>query len=548
MKKGLLFSMLLVIVFGCQRQPSYVIPPWRPYDESKELAENANHPSKKMQYKLIQSKLLDKNEVWKVVADQLCDFTEEKYQALKPFILEQDIPTLQSNVKSGILTYETLTQWYLYRIVKFENDRDKALNVLISINPEAVNEARKRDKNRSSADHPIYGIPILLKDNIGMEGLPTTAGAAALIDNRSKDAFITAAIKEKGGIILGKTNLSEWANYLCQDCPNGYSAVGGQTLNAYGRKKIDTGGSSSGSGVAMAANYAAAAVGTETSGSILSPSSKNSIVGLKPTVGLLSRSGIVPLSGTVDTPGPITRNVTDNAILLSAMSGKDPTDPATKDHPGKLKYWENLSTGTLKGLRFGVFKSFLKDSIYKATTEKISSLGGIIITFEPEQVKLDDFGTMLSADMKTDLPDYLSKYASGVAVRNISDIIAFNRKDSLIKIPYGQVRFEEMQAKNISQEELIQMRNRLHLGGVNYFEKPMVENNLDAVLSIDNRSAGFAAAAKYPCLALPMGYRVNGEPCSITFIARPFEEDKLLKMGYAFEKETRIRKMPVDYR
>lgn len=540
--------MLIVLAFAFKQQPCTHIPPWRPYDESEELAANANHPSKKMQFKLIQSKLMDKNEIWKIVSDQLCDFTEEKYQALKPFILEQDIPTLQLHIKSGILTYETLIQWYLYRIVKFENDRDKALNVLISINPDAVSEARKRDKNRSTADHPLYGMPILLKDNIGLEGLPTTAGAVALMDNRSLDAFITTAIKEKGGIILGKTNLSEWANYLCQDCPNGYSAVGGQTLNAYGRKKIDTGGSSSGSGAAMAANYAAAAVGTETSGSILSPSCKNSIVGLKPTVGLLSRSGIVPLSGTVDTPGPMTRNVTDNAILLSAMSGKDLSDPATKDHPGKLKYWENLSAATLKGLRFGVIKSFLKDSLYKLTTGKIASLGGILIEFEPEQVKFDDFGTMLSADMKTDLPDYLAKYASGVTLRTISDIITFNRKDSLIRILYGQARFEEMQTKNISQEELIQLRNRLHRDGVNYFEKPMVENQLDAILSIDNRNAGYAAAAKYPCLALPMGYRVNGEPCSLTFIARPFEEDKLLKMGYAFEQGTRIRKMPVDYR
>lgn len=548
MKKVLLFSMLFLLVFACKRQPCPVIPPWSPYDESKELAENALHPSKKMQYKLIQSKLLDKNEIWKIVSDQICDFSEEKYQKLKPFILEQDIPTLQSNVKSGILTYETLTQWYLYRIVKFENDKDKALNVIIAINPDAVSEARKRDKNRSAADHPLYGMPILIKDNIGLEGLPTTAGAAALMNNRSQDAFITASIKDKGGIILGKTNLSEWANYLCQDCPNGYSAVGGQTLNAYGRRKIDTGGSSSGSGVAMAANYAAAAVGTETSGSILSPSSKNSVVGLKPTVGLLSRSGIVPLSGTVDTPGPMTRNVTDNAILLSAMSGKDVTDSATKDHPGKLKYWENLAAGTLKGLRFGVIKSFLKDSIYKVTTEKIESLGGILIDIEPEQLKFDDFSTMLSADMKKDLPEYLAKYASGVAIHDISDIIAFNRKDSLIRIPYGQVRFLEMQAKNVSQTDLIQVRNRLHQDGVNYFVKPMVENQLDAILSVDNRNAGYAAAAKFPCLALPMGYRSNGEPCSITFIGRPFEEDKLLKIGYAFEQASRIRKMPLDYR
>lgn len=539
--------MFIVLALGCKQQPCSVIPPWKSYDESAELAANANHPSKKLRYKLIQSKLLDKNEIWKVVADQLCDFTEDKYQALKPFILEQDIPTLQSHIKSGILTYESLTQWYLYRIVKFENDRDKALNAIISINPDAVGEARKRDKNRSSGDHPLYGMPILIKDNIGFEGLPTTAGAAALMDNRSADAFITKAIKEKGGIILGKTNLSEWANYLCQDCPNGYSAVGGQTLNAYGRKNIDAGGSSSGSGVAMAANFAAAAVGTETSGSILSPSSKNSIVGLKPTVGLLSRSGIVPLSGTVDTPGPMTRNVTDNAILLSVLSGADSADPATQAHPGKLNYWEYLSSGTLVGMRFGVIKSFLKDTIYKETTEKIALLGGVILEFEPEPLKFDDFGTMLSADIKSDLTDYLTKYASALPFRNLSEIIAFNRKDSLLRIPYGQFRFNEAMAKSISQEELILLRNRLHQDGVNYFEKPMVENQLDAILSIDNRNAGYAAAAKYPCLAVPMGYRVNGEPCSLTFITRPFEEVKLLKMAYAFEQASRIRRMPADY-
>ncbi len=207
------------------------------------------------------------------------------------------------------------------------------LNSIIAINPDAVSEARKRDKNRSDGDHPIYGMPVLLKDNIGMQGLPVTAGAAALANNMAADAFITERIKEKGGIILGKTNLSEWANYLSSACPNGYSAVGGQSLNPYGRRKLDTGGSSSGSGTAMAANYAAAAVGTETSGSILSPSSANSLVGLKPTVGLLSRAGIVPLSGTLDTPGPMTRTMTDNAILLSALSGEDSTDIVTKENP-----------------------------------------------------------------------------------------------------------------------------------------------------------------------------------------------------------------------
>ena len=540
--KNVIF-LLLLFTLACNQKPNTVISPWIPYDESAELAKNADNKSKKMQFKLIQSKILDKNEIWKNVSHQISNFSEEDYQTLKPLIFEQDIPTIQANIQSGDLTYETLTQWYLYRIVKYENDRDKSLYAIIDINPDAVNEARKRDKNKSAMDHPVYGMPILLKDNINMEGMPTTAGAHALRNNKTSDAFIVDRIKEKGGIILGKTNLSEWANFLSSGCPNGYSAVGGQTLNPYGRKIIDTGGSSSGSAVSMAANYAAAAVGTETSGSILSPSGKNSVVGLKPTVGLLSRGGIIPISGTYDTPGPMTRNVMDNAILLSAMSGEDNADPATKDNPKNKKYWEELKTGSLKGLRFGVIKNFLKDSIYKLTIEKIISLGGIAIEFEPEQISFENFSTVLSADMKADLPKYLNKYASDeVAFRSVSDIVDYNKKDSLIRIPYGQDLFTGILEVDISQEDLIQLKTKLHKEGVNFFEKPMAEHQLDAILSINNRNAGYAAVAEYPCITVPMGYMETGDPTGLTFIARPFEEDKLLKIGFAFEQATRIRK------
>jgi amidase len=542
--KNVIF-LLLLFTIACNQKPKTVISQWIPYDESAELAVNAKHVSRKMQFKLIQSKVLDKNDIWKNVSPQISNFSEEDYQALKPLIFEQNIPTIQAHIQSGALTYEKLTQWYLYRIVKYENDKDKFLNAIIDINPDAVSEARNRDKNRSAMDHPVYGMPILLKDNINLEGMPTTAGAHALRNNKTSDAFIADRIKEKGGIILGKTNLSEWANFLSQNCPNGYSAVGGQTLNPYGRKIIDTGGSSSGSAVAMAANYAAAAVGTETSGSILSPSSKNSIVGLKPTVGLLSRGGIVPISGTYDTPGPMTRNVIDNAILLSAMSGEDNADPATKDNPKNKKYWEELKNGSLKGLRFGVNKAFLKDSVFKLTVEKIISLGGIVIEFEPEQINFENFTTVLSADMKADLPKYLNKYASEkVTVRSVSDITDYNKKDSLIRIPYGQDLFTGILKTVISQEELIQLKLRLHNEGVSFFEKPMTEYQLDAILSINNRNAGYAAVAQYPCLTVPMGFMETGDPSSITFIARPFEEDKLLKMGFAFEQATRMRKLP----
>ncbi len=539
---------LLILLFGCNQQPKTVITPWVPYDESKELAENAEHGSVKMRYKLIQSKILDKNEIWKNVSGQISDFSEEDYQTLKPLIFEQDIPTIQSHVKSGDLSYEKLTQWYLYRIVKYENDKNKFLNAVIHINPDAVNEARKKDQYKSNENHPIYGMPILIKDNINTESMPTTAGAHAFKSNNSSDAFIVERIKENGGIILGKTNLSEWANFLCLGCPNGYSAVGGQTLNAYGRKIFDTGGSSSGSGVSMAVNYAAAAVGTETSGSILSPSSKSSLVGLKPTVGLLSRGGIVPISSTLDTPGPMTRNVIDNAILLSAMTGEDKSDPATKGNPKDKTYWEDLKTGTLEGLRLGVNKNFLEDSVYKLTVEKIKSLGATAIEFEPEKINTEGFGALLRADMKTDLPNYINEYASEeILFRSVSEIVDYNKEDTLVRIPYGQARFEGILSTNMSNEDLVQLRKQLHKEGVRFFEKPMVENQLDAILSIDNRNARNAAMAKYPCLTVPMGYKEDGLPTGITFIARPFEEDKLLKMAFAFEQATKARKLPKDY-
>jgi amidase len=551
-KKIFMKSIILLIILlfvGTDLQKVTVISPWVRYDESAELAGNAKHPSEKMRFRLIQSKILDKNDIWKNVAGQIANFSEEDYIKLKPFILEQDIPSIQSHIKSGDLTYEKLTQWYLYRIVKFENNRNTTLNNIISINPDAVNEARNRDRNKSAGNHQVYGMPILLKDNIDFEGLPATAGASALLNNYATDAFIVKRIKEKGGIILGKVNLSEWANYLSAFCPNGYSAVGGQTLNPYGRRIFDTGGSSSGSGTSMAANYAAAAVGTETSGSILSPSSANSIVGLKPTVGLLSRGGIIPISGTLDTPGPMTRNVTDNAILLSAMSGEDVSDEATRNNPKNVNYPGGLRSSTLKGLRFGVPRSFLTDSLYKLNIEKIRSLGGVIVEFDPEKISLPGFSTLLSGDMKTDLPDYLKKYGSReVKFRSVAEIYEYNNQDSLIRIPYGQTIFKEIIALNIQPDSLDKIRTKLHENGLLYFDKPMKQYQLDAILSINNRSASYAAVAKFPCLTVPMGYRKTGEPAGMTFIARPFEEEKLLKIGYAFEQATKCRVLPGDYK
>jgi amidase len=542
--------LLLLVAFACTPKPKTEIAPWVAYDESAEIAANADHRARKMRFVLIQSRVSDKNDMLAHAAPQIRNFSEEEYQSLMPLIFEQDIPTIQSHVKSGALTYEKLTQWYIYRIVKYETDRETMLNAVIDINPNAVKEARQRDKEaRKEATHLIYGMPVLLKDNINTEGMATTAGAVALMNNHTSNAFITTQLKNQGAIILGKTNLSEWANFLSANCPNGYSAVGGQTLNPYGRKIFDTGGSSSGSGAAMAANYAAAAVGTETSGSILSPSSKSSVVGLKPTVGLLSRTGIVPISSTYDTPGPMTRNLIDNAILLEAMVGTDLGDPITLNLPQYESYYAEIESGTLEGLRFGVTAQFLRDSLYKLAVEKIAAMGGVIVEYEPERVPFDRFGMVLGADMKADLASYLANHASKeITFRSVADVTEFNKQDTINRIPYAQTLFVGMLEEDLAGEELENTKAALHESGVLYFDKPMTEHNLDAVLSINNSSAGYAATAHYPCLTVPMGYTEAGEPVSLTFIARPFEEDKLLKMGYAFEKATKMRRSPEGYR
>jgi amidase len=448
------------------------------------------------------------------------------------------------------LTYEKIILFYLYRIRRYESDSSKTLHAIISLNPNIINEAKEKDKNRpKTLKSDLYGLPILLKDNINTKGMPTTAGSYALKDNKNTaDAFIVKQLKQHGALILGKLNLSEWAYYLCSGCPLGWSAVGGQTLNPYGPKLFETGGSSSGSGVATAANYAVATIGTETSGSILSPSSKNSVVGLKPTIGLLSRTGIVPISSTLDTPGPMTKSIIDNAIVLAAMTGEDLNDPTTIGNYKNTKYTENITDSDFKGKRLGVMKPLLKDSVYSKTIEKLKIAGVEIIEYDPPKLSLNGFTTLLNIDMKHDLPAYLKKYAdTQVNIKSVEDITKLNLLDSLARIPYGQQLFVGILKDTTSNKSFEQIKNKLHSDGIAYFKPIMDEHRLDAVLSMNNNHAGFAAVAKYPCLTVPMGYTIQGEPTGITFISYPFSEKKLLQLGYAFEQLIKARKIPKNY-
>jgi len=537
--KNHLLIFLYLLLSGCNSSEKK----WIPYDESSEITNNKTHSLERMQFKLIQSKFNDKNIWFSELDNYLKDFSEDDYEKLKPLIIEKDIPSIQTNIIQKKLTYEKLVLFYLFRIKKIEFNKNTYLNSIISLNPNIVLEARKKDKIKPESIYSLHGIPILLKDNINFDGLPTTAGAEILKNNIADDSFVVKKLKESGAVILGKTNLSEWAYYFCVGCPLGYSAIGGQTLNPYGRKEFESGGSSSGSGAAISANLSSVSLGSETSGSILSPSSLNSIVGLKPTIGLVSRTGIIPISNTLDTSGPMTKNVIDNVIVFNSIMGFDQDDSHSKNKIN-INYNEIINS-SLKDKRLGVFKSLLNDSLYLKTIEDIRRAGGIIIEFEPPKINFLGFRKILDVEMKNELPKYLSTYfKDNMNIKNISDIINYNLQDSLNRSPYGQKIFEGIVSDNTGKEEFKKLKVRLKKEGERYFNESLKKYSLDAILSINNYHAAYAAAAYYPCLTVPMGYNKNGLPSNLTFISSSFEENKLYQLGYAYEKLSNKRVAP----
>ena len=544
MKHFLLFLSLCSIL-SCKEHSNSVEP------ESNDVVKDST--LKEREYSVLDSKILDVDQLWEPFNQDLYQFTDTDYTRVKNLAFEKTIPEIQNAIAEAKLTYEDLVLFYLTRIKKYDRNNELSLNSVIALNPNVITEAKKLDLAKKEIDsYSIYGMPILLKDNINASGMPTTAGAVAFENNKTEDAFITKQLKANGALILGKANLSEWAYFFCNDCPSGYSAIGGQTLNPYGRKIHDTGGSSSGSGVSMAANFAVAAVGSETSGSILSPSSSNSIVGLKPTIGLLSRGGIVPISSTLDTPGPMTRSVVDNAILLQAMTGLDSEDskavslkaPKT-DYVSALK---NLNpTEYLKGIRLGYYNNY-KDTLYVTAVRELREAGAILVELERPEIDLPQFLRVLNLDMQKDLPDYITKYGSKeLALKDLTEITAFNKEDSLIRMPYGQGLLYGVLADSASTEEFAAIKDTLERNGRQFFDEPIRSNNLDAVLSINNYMAGFAAVAKYPAITVPMGYKDTNEPMGLTFIAPTLSEAKLLELAYAYEVISKKRKTPVDF-
>jgi amidase len=505
---------------------------------------NPEHPNSRMRFKVMSSHFNSLKTWLAPFESALNAFPETRYRQMAPLVLGKTIPELQQQRANGVFTYEELTLFFLKRIADHETDPAKSLNAVISIHPQCLQQAKMCDKGFDPARglYTMFGMPILIKDNIQVDGLPTTAGAEVLKGHKAPNAFIAERLEENGAVVLGKANLSEWAYYFCDGCPVGYSAMGGQTLNPYGKGKIESGGSSSGSGVAVAAGYAVAAVGSETSGSILSPSGMNSIVGLKPTIGTLSRTGIVPISYTLDTPGPMTGSCVDNAILYNAMLGRDPADKfSVQAESVDVTAW---NTRGLMGRKLGVIRDLLADSIYGYTVDLLEAYGAEIVAIDLPAIDLSSFLTLLNMEMREALPAYLKEYGSADrTIFDIADIVAYNKQNLDLRAPYGQQRFEALLADATSPGEFVRLREKLLQDAAALFSKYW-DMPLDAIVSLSNYHAAYAALARVPCLTVPGGYRPDGSPVGITFIGPPLSESALLSMGHAFELRTAKRKLP----
>ena len=493
----------------------------------------------------IQSISNDKNDIFRPFHSFIKSYDIGYHNSIKKHILNKNISYIQSKIDEDLFGYEDLVKFFIYRIYKYEMDKDLYLNSVISLNPDVISQARELDKNKS--DNPLYGIPILVKDNINVENMVTSAGASVFKNNLVyDDATVIKNLKKNNVLILGKLNMSEWAYYFCRPCPVGYSSLGGQTLNPYGRKIFESGGSSSGSGVSVAANFAVASLGSETSGSILSPSSKNSLVGLKPTIGNISRSGIVPISSFYDTSGPMTNNVLDNAIIYNSMIGFDQSDELSKEST-KINIQE-MQTFESSDLKIGFSSRYLSDSLFISTVNDLESIGINNISYTSSNSSLPYFRGILTSDMKRDLPKYIDQFANkNIVVRNVSDIVKFNNTDTITHAPYNQYIFNEIVNDNVSDIELEEMKKSTKMKATEFLNELMIRYNFDVFVSVDNSMAGIAAAAHFPALSVPMGYRKNGEPSNITFITSSNNEQLLYNVAYLFEKKFKRREAPKNY-
>lgn len=487
---------------------------------------------------------------------------------------EITIAELQDGMKSGKFTAQSLVEKYSGRINEIDKHGPK-VNAIIEMNPDALSIAEVLDRERKANGPrgPLHGIPVVIKDNIDTDDkMMTTAGSLALVGSKpAQDSFAARQLRRAGAVILGKTNLSEWANIRCSHSTSGWSGRGGLTRNPYVLDRNPC-GSSSGTGAGVSANLCAAGIGTETDGSIVCPSSSNGLVGIKPTVGLVSRSGIIPISHTQDGAGPMCRTVRDAALLLGAITGVDPGDPATASSAGKsyVDYTKFCDPNALKGARIGVARKYFGfsdsvDTLMERSIDVMKKQGAIVI--DPADIetfgKFDESELLLFMyELKADLNAYLARLGPGAPVRSLKEIIEFNERNRQTEMPYfGQDLFIKAEAKGPLSEKAYTdafEKNR-QLSRSDGVDATMNKYQLDAIIAptggpawltdlvngdhVAGGSSNAAAVAGYPNINVTAGF-ISGLPVGISFFGRAWSEPTLVGLAFAFEQATKARQAP----
>ena len=507
-----------------------------------------------------------------MIACQNSDNNKKQAEDKNSWLEEMTIPKLQLGYSEGKFSIADVVSAYIGRIMEIDMN-GPALNSVLVINPDAMEIAEELDKEMAAGKKggPLFGVPVILKDNIDTyDKMATTAGATVLRNSFAPaDSWVAARLREAGAVIIAKSNLSEWANFRAMMSSSGWSGVGGQTLNPYVLDRNPC-GSSSGSGVAVSANLCMAAIGTETNGSIVCPSNNNGIVGIKPTVGLISRSGIIPISYTQDTPGPMCRTVSDAAILLGVLTGVDPRDEKTKQSEGKYltDYSKYLNADGLSGKRIGVVKNLMGfsdkvDTLMRLAIADIKAKGAVVIEVNaPESAGFEKASMEV---MLYEFRDGLNRYFAGLGenapVKNMKELIEFNRKDSVELKYFDQKIFIEAEKKGdlVSPAYREALKQMLLATRDNGIDKIMNENKLDALIAPTGSpawktdllngdhfvggSSSLAAISGYPAITVPMGF-IGKMPVGISFFGRAWSEPLLIEIAYAYEQATMHRKPP----
>ena len=494
---------------------------------------------------------------------------------LRPFELDEiTIIDLQDGMKSGKFTARSLVEKYSARVAEIDK-QGPAINSVIELNPDALAIAETLDQERKTkgARGPLHGIPVLIKDNIDTaDRMMTTAGSLALVGSKPpRDSFVAQKLRAAGAVILGKTNLSEWANIRSSHSTSGWSGRGGLTKNPYALDRNPC-GSSSGSGAGVSANLCAAAIGTETDGSIVCPASSNGIAGIKPTVGLVSRSGIIPISHSQDGAGPLCRTVRDAAVILGVLTGIDPRDPATAASQGKslTDYTQFCDPNGLKGARIGVARKYFGfsdtvDALMEQSLDAMKKQGATLI--DPADIetlgKFDESELLVFMyELKADLNAYLANLGPNAPVRTLKDIIDFNDRNRQKEMPYfGQDLFLKAEAKGpLTEKAYLDALEKNHqLARIEGIDATMDKYHLDAIVAptggpawitdlvngdhVAGGSSNAAAVAGYPNINVTAGF-ISGLPVGISFFGRAWSEPTLIRLAFAFEQTTKARQTP----